>query len=266
MAKKQPKFQDIINGRISLLFFYLLLFAGVLWAERFARYRYDYIFRSMLPWLLPVLFALAAVAFTVLLALWLKGGKKDSGKLISLSFSLLLPIPLMAGFLFPWLTLFANGLQFFRLATELVFYAALGGFAGYIAYYKVCPAAAWMAGAATLDILALFYFYDRFLAPSSFILNTAEFGYLPGWAVALCLAGAVLLGCLMLRIVHSKKKLQPWHYLLPGALTVAVLLLNAWIPFEILPIRCMIYGSMALIGLWFLAWCILKKKKKGGFQ
>lgn len=262
MPKKEYKKQNIINGRISLLFFYLLILAVVLWAERTARYRYDLIFRPMLPWLLPVVFGVAAVCFAVLLGLWLKSGRKDSEKLISPSFLLLLPIPLMAGFICPWLTLFANGLQFFRLATELVFYAALGGFAGYIAYYKVSPAAAWLAGAATLDILALYYFYDRFLAPSSFILNTAEFGYLPQWVVALCLVGAAALGCLVLRIANAKKMLRPWCYVLPGGLTALLLLLNTWIPFGITPIRCMIFGGMALIGLWFLTWCLLKKQKK----
>ncbi|MBQ8892834.1 MAG: hypothetical protein IJ043_00315 [Clostridia bacterium] len=258
MAKKSIKKQDIINGRISLLFFYLLLLAGLLWLERFARYRYDLILRPMLPWLLPVLFGVAAAGFAVLLILWIKKGRKDSEKLFSLSFTLLLPIPLMAAFLLPWLADLAPGFQFFRLATDLVLYAAIGGFAGYIGYYTVGKPAAWLAAASTLDILALFYFYERFLTPSSFILNTSEFGYLPDFVVGLILMGVVAAANLLLQLF--KCGLRPYTFLLPAGLAVILLGLNALISFGITPIRWMIFGGMALIGVWYITWCVLKKK------
>lgn len=263
MAKKHVKQQDIINGRISLLFFGLLLYAGLLWLIRQARYRYDLIFRPMLPWLMPICFGAVAIAFLVLLILWLKGGRKESGKLISLPFLLSLLIPLMAAFFFPWLTLFANGLQFFRLATEVLFYAALGGFIGYIGSAKCGPAAGWLASAFTLDILALFYFYDRFLSPTSFILNTQEFGYMADWAVALILMGvAALWNLAVLLLTRKAGELKGWALLLPAALTLLLLGLTAFIPFGITPLRCMIFGGIGLIFAWYIAWCALKNKAK----
>lgn len=264
MTTKHTKKTDIINARISLLFFYLLLFAGVLWLERFARYRYDLIFRPMLIWLLPALFGVAAIAFTVLLILWIKKGKTDSNKVFSLPFLLLLPIPLMVGFLAPWLTLFTTGLQFYRLATEVVFYAALGGYIGYIGYYKVGSSALVAAEVYTLDILALFYYYDRFLSPSSFILNTDEFGYLDGWVVALILMAAVLAGNLIALPLSAKTapKLHPLALLLPGGLALLLLAVNGFFALPLLAVRIMIFGSITLIAAWFILWCVLKKRKK----
>ncbi len=264
MKKKHAKKLDIINGRISLLFFGLLLFAGVLWLERLARYRYDLIFRPMLIWLLPVLFGLTVAAFAVLMILWLKDGKKKDENLVDLRFFMALTIPLMAAFLFPWLTLFTTGLQFFRLATELVFYAALGGYAGYIGYHKVGSSAALLAGTLTLNILALTYYYERFLSPSSFILNTEEFGYLDGWIVALMLIAAVVAGNLLALLINRKQKvkLHPWAVLLHAGLTVVLLAVNAIFSLSILLIRIMIFGGITFMIAWYIAWCIHKKRKK----
>lgn len=264
MAKKHTRFQDTVNGRISLLFFYLLAFAGILWVERFARYRYDYIFRSMLPWLLPVLFGITAAFFIFLLIKWIKGGKQDSGSLFSVSFLMLLPLPLMAGFLLPWLTLFGSGLQFFRLATELVFYAALGGFAGYIGYYKAHPAAAVTAGTITLNCLALFYFYDRFLSPTAFILNSGNEG-LGEKTVALILAGIVVLGTLVALLFNRKPQFcaRPLTFMLPTTLTLVLLAVTAVTAatLRIVIVRWLVFGGMGSMILWFLVWCLLKKKK-----
>lgn len=264
MAKKHTRFQDTVNGRISLLFFYLLAFAGVLWTERFARYRYDYIFRPMLPWLLPILFGITAVFFIILFSKWHKGGKQDSGGLFSVSFLMLLPLPLMAGFLLPWLTLFGNGLQFFRLATELVFYATLGGFAGYIGYYKSHPAAAVMAGATTLNCLALFYFYDRFLSPTAFILNSGNTG-LGAQTVALILAGLVVLATLAALLFNRKPRFytRPFAFMLPSAFTLILLAVTAATisTLNVVIVRWLIFGGMGSMLLWYILWCVLKKKK-----
>lgn len=264
MSNKHIKKQDIVNGRISLLFFGLLLFGGVLWLIRTARYRYDLIFRSMLIWLLPVLFGCAAIAFTVSLILWLKNGKKKNEKLMDLPLLMGLTIPLMAAFLFPWLTLFLNGLQFFRLATELVFYAALGAYIGYIAYTRLDTQAIFPAASSTLLILALYYFYDRYLAPSSLILNTAEFGYLDGWVVALLLMAFIALTHLGALLFFRKtiEKLPTWMFLLPAGLTLVILTVTAFIPLPLLAVRITVFGGMGLIAVWYALWCVLKIRKK----
>ena len=261
MAKKNFKKHEIINSRISLLFFYLPVLAGVLWLERFARYRYDLILRHWLPWLLPTLFGAATLTFIGLLFLW-RRKKQENDRVFSLSFLMLLPLPLMAAFLLPWLADFMPGWQFFRLACELVFYASLGGFAAYIAYYKVGQSAAPMGGVLTVDILVLFYFYDRFLSPSSFILNTQEFGYLPDETVALILVALTAAVHLTLHVTTRKLQpaLRPAEQFVPAALTALLLLLNAFLPLGITPIRWMIFGGMSAIGVWFWVWCLLKKK------
>ncbi len=264
MSKKHLKKQDIINGRISLLFFCLLLFGGLMWLVRAARYRYDLIFRPMLIWLLPVLFGAAAIAFTVLLILRLRKGRPAEPKLVDLSFFLALTVPLMAAFLFPWLTLFANGLQFYSLATELVFYATLGGFIGYIGCAKVGNIALLPAVGTTLNILALYYFYARHLSPTSFFLNTEEFHYLDGWVIGLLLIALVAVAHLaaLLLLKKTVKALPAWSLLLPAGLTAALLAVHSFIELSILPVRITVFGGMGLIGVWYVAWCVLKKRKK----
>lgn len=261
---KHSKKQDIISGRISLLFFALLLFGGLLWLIRTARYRYDLVFRPMLIWLLPVLFGCAAIGFAVLLILWKKGGKKKNETLIDLPLLMGLMIPLMAAFLFPWLTLFLKGVQFYRLATELVFYAALGAYIGYLSHTRLGNQAIFTAASSTLQLLLLYYFYDRYLAPSSLILNTAEFGYLDGWVVALILIALVALSHLGALFFFRKavKKLPAWMFLLPAALTAIVLAVTALIRLPLLAVRITVFGTMGFIALWYLLWCLLKLRKK----
>lgn len=264
MSNKNIKKQDIINGRISLLLFALLLFGGLLWLIRTARYRYDLIFRPMLIWLLPVLFGCAAIAFAVLLILWRKGGKKKSEKLIGLPLLMGLMIPLMAAFLFPWLTLFLKGLQFFRLATELVFYAALGAYIGYLSHTRLGNQAIFTTASSTLQILVLYYFYDRYLAPSSLILNTAEFGYLDGKVVSLILIALITLLHLGALLFFRKtvEKLPAWMLLLPAGLTLIILAVTAFIRLPLLAVRITVFCGMGFIALWYLLWYLLKLRKK----
>lgn len=263
MASKHTKKYDIINGRISLLFFGLLLYAGLLWLIRAARYRYDLIFRPMLIWLLPVCFGLSAAAFGILLFLWLRSPTKETPKMMDLSFFLALTVPLMAAFLFPWLTLFTKGVQFFRLATELVFYATVGAYVGYIGYTRLKTPALLMAAGATLNSLCLYYFYDRFLSPSSFILNTAEFGYLSEWAVGLLLIALITLSHLAGLLVFKKtvRTLPSWALLLPAGLTIVVLALTAFLQLPLLAVRIAVFGTVGLTVLWYPVWCFLKKRK-----
>lgn len=264
MASKHTKHQDTVNGRISILFFALLLFGGLLWLIRSARYRYDLIFRPMLIWLLPALFGVIAVAFGILLAVWIKKGRPYSDKLVDLPFFIGLTVPLMAAFLCPWLTLFLNGLQFFSLATELVFYAALGGYIGYVAYCKLGSTAILPASAMTLNALTLYYFYSRHLAPSSMFLNTEEYHYLTGQTTGLLLIALIVLTHLAagLFLRKSVKMLPAWTFYAPAGLTIILLALHAFIELSLLPIRITVFGGMGLMVLWFILWSLLKKRKK----
>lgn len=273
MAKQKFRKQDLINGRISLLFFWLLALGGLLWLESKARYRYDLVVRHWLTWLLPTLFGVAALLFGVLLFFWFKGGKKESKRLFSLPFLMILPLTLMAAFILPWLMDLMPGWQFFQLGTKLVFYAAFGGFIGYIGYYNVGKSAGAMAAALTLDALLLFYFYDRFLAPSSWILNTSEFGYLPAGGVAIIMAAVILAVHLAVYFLlrKEKPKIRPVELLLPGLVAILALAMNTALPklvslfggtdpFGMTAIRWMIFGTIGAIGVWYIVWCVLKKK------
>ncbi len=264
MNNKHTSQKDLINGRISLLLFGLLLFGGLLWLIRTARYRYDLIFRPMLIWLLPVLFGCAAIGFLVLRSLWLKSGKTKSNKLLDLPLLMGLMIPLMAAFLFPWLTLFLKGVQFFRLATELVFYAALGAYIGYLSYTRLGNQAIFTTASSTLLLLILYYFYDRYLAPSSLILNTDEFGYLDGKVVSLILIALIVLSHLGALLFSRKtvEKLPAWMLFLPAGLTSIILVVTAFIPLPLLAVRLTVFGGMGFIAVWYLLWCLLKNRKK----
>ena len=273
MANKHAKKQDVINGRISLLFFWLVVLAGILWLERFSRYRYDLILRHWLPWLLPLLTVAAAGCFAFLLIRWIKKGKPCTDRLFTPTFVMLFPATLAIAFFLPWVMDFIPGWQFFRLGCELALFGFIGGYIGYISHCFVGRIAIPMAAALTADVLVLYYTYKRFLSPGSFILNTAEFGYLTAEGAAALLliaAGAVTLLALLAGR-KEPKGLKTWTLLLPWLLTVAALAVPVYLPvvlgwfnvadpFGINAVRGMVFGSLGAVSFWFILWSVLKKK------
>lgn len=266
MAKKELRRSDITNSRITILFFHLLLMGGLLWAERFAQYRYDYIFRGMLPWLLPVLFIAAAVPAVLLtLRICYKGDLRKE-KIFSLSFILYLLIPLLAAFLFPWLSLFGKGLQLFKLAASLVFHGCIGHFLAYISYRLVAPPAGMLAYFITGNALALTYFYQMYLSPASMILNSPEFGYLTPWGMVALLAG-LMIAALAVCLFMAKRKqfrLRAVALILPAILSLLLMAATLLFPaLSSLWVRILIFGSIGLEAIWWIGWCIALKFKKG---
>lgn len=266
MAKHQLKKNEIINSRITILFFHTLLIGAVLWAENFARYRYDYILRGMLPWLLPAALLCSIGVLGILIYRYFKQKQPREGAIFSLPFGIYMAIPFPAAFLFPWLTLFGKGLQLYKLAVLLVFLGVIGYFIAYVLYHKVRPAAALLAWEITANALALTYFYRMYLSPSRYILLGEEFGYLPIWSVALILCGLIAVA-LLITLVLAKNKafsLRSNALLLPAALSVVLLLattfLDAWL--SGLWIRILIFGGIGLMVLWLIIQCVLLKLKK----
>jgi hypothetical protein len=273
MAKKHVKKQDVINGRISLLFFWLVLLAGILWLERFARYRYDLILRHWLPWLLPALTVAAAGTFAFLLIRWIKKGKPCTDRLFSPSFVMLFPATLAIAFFLPWIMDFIPGWQFFRLGCELALFGFVGGYIGYISHCFVGRTAIPLCAALTADVLVLYYMYKRFLFPGSFILTTAEFGFLTsnGAAALLLTATAAVTAAAWWSLRKEPKPLPMWVAGLPWLLTVLALALPIYLPdvlglfgmedpFGINAVRGIIFGSLGTISAWFILWSVLKKK------
>ncbi len=267
MAKRELNKKEILNTRISLLFFYTLVLCGLLWAENFARYRYDYIFRNMLPWLLPIFGAAALGLLAYFVVDYFRQNSRKNPKVLSPSFRIYLALPLPGIFLFPWLTLFGNGLQLFKLALSLILYGLVGYFIAFILYHYIKPAAALLTYAVTGNILILTYFYKMYLAPSRYILLGAEYGYLTSWGMAIVLAVllAVLTALCCFFGRDSALRLPQKVLLLPAGLTLLLLIL--WLALDPLLsgvwIRVLLFSGLGLQGLWLMAVCIwLNLKKK----
>ncbi len=266
MAKHSSKKGEIRSTRITLMFFQTLLLSLLLWAENSAYYRFDYIFRGMLPWFLPMA-SILSIALLIYLTQYRKR-QKDAEKpqVFSPAFAIILALPLPAIFLFPWLSTFGKGLQLFKLSVLLVFWGVMAYFIGYLLYQLIRPAAALLCGSIAANALALTYFYRMYLSPSRYILNAEEFGYLPGWAVALILCG--ILGILLLVALYiSRAKtyaLAKPILIAPAGFTVLILLFTTiadpWLSGQW--IRILIFGGIGLMIGWLIFHCILFKLKK----
>ncbi len=262
----QPKTDKVLfSSRASLLFFWCLLMIPLIYAERFARYRYDYIFRGMLPWLMPLLIALFCALFAFLLIRWWRKGRPQEQQIFSTPFILyLLAAPLLA-LLFPYLVLNALGLNVFKLVTDLVLFSFFGYFAAYLLYYIVKPSMAALAVLVTLcGALTGFYFRFYFSA-SSPMLTTNEYHYLPAWSAALILGGILLALLLLWRLLPrfralSRFRLSFLQTLLPPALSLIFLSLALfWLPGIVL--SGLFFGQLALQILWLALFVALKKMK-----
>lgn len=266
MAKHSSKKGEIRSTRITLMFFQTLLLSLLLWAENSAYYRFDYIFRGMLPWFLPI----ASILSITLLIFLVQRCKRQKGneptQVFSPAFKVLLALPLPAIFLFPWLSDFGKGLQLFKLSVLLVFLGVVAYFIGYLLYHWIRPAAALLCGSIAANALALTYFYRMYLAPSRYILNAAEFGYLPIWATALILCG--ILGILLLVALYINRRktftLAKPILVAPAGFTLLILLFTTiadpWLSGTW--IRILIFGGIGLMVGWLIFNCILFKLKK----
>lgn len=266
MAKHSSKKGEIRSSRISLMFFHTLLLSLLLWLENFAYYRFDYIFRGMLPWLLPIATVLS-VGLLIFLALrYKKQIPTEQLRVFSPAFAVLLALPLPALFFVPWLSTFGKGLQLFKLAVLLLFLSVLAYFIGYLLYQLVRPSTALLCGSITANTLALTYFYRMYLSPSRYILHAAEFGYLPAWAVALILCW--ILGSLLLVALYINRTktygLAKSIFVAPAGFTALLLLFTTiadpWL--SGLWIRILIFGSIGLQILWLIINCVLLKIKR----
>ncbi len=266
MAKHSSKKNEIRSSRISLMFFQTLLLSLLLWAENFAYYRFDYIFRGMLPWFLPIATFLSIALLVFLVQRRKRQTETEQMRVFSPAFGVVLALPLPAIFLFPWLASFGKGLQLFKLAVLLVLAGVVSYFIGYLLYQLVRPAAALLCGSIAANGLALTYFYRMYLSPSRYILNAAEFGYLPIWATALILCG--ILGILLLIVLYiNRAKAYPLAksiFVAPAGFTalllIAVTIADPWL--SGLWIRILIFGGIGLQVLWLIINCVLLKIKK----
>lgn len=263
MAKHSAKKNEIRSSRLTLSFFHCLLLCGLLWLENFAYYRFDYIFRGMLPWILPIAFLLSSALLVVLLRF---KRKDETPKVFSKGYLTYLALPLPALFLFPWLASFGKGLQLYKIAVILLLIGVIAYFIGFLLYQLIRPAAVLLCSVITANAMALTYFYRMYLSPARYILNAEEFGYLPAWAAALILCGILgifLLGALYFN--HLKHWVQKPLLVAPTAFTALLLLFTTvadpWLSGSW--IRILLFGGIGLMVLCLILHCVwlcLKKK------
>ncbi|MBR2013540.1 MAG: hypothetical protein IJ995_04945 [Clostridia bacterium] len=266
MAKHSSKKAEVRSTRITLMFFYTLLLSLLLWAENFAYYRFDYIFRGMLPWFLPIASILSIALLIFLVQRRKKQKEAETPQLFSPAFMVVLAAPLPAIFLFPWLSTFGKGLQLFKLSVLLVFLGVVAYFIGYLLYHWIRPAAALLCGSIAANGLALTYFYRMYLSPSRYILNAAEFGYLPDWAAMLILCG--ILGILLLIALYINRAkafaLAKPILVAPAGFTSLILLFTTvadpWLSGSW--IRILLFGGIGLMICWLIIQCIFFSIKK----
>ncbi|MBQ7934780.1 MAG: hypothetical protein IJ333_00280 [Clostridia bacterium] len=262
MAKKQMNQQDTLNGRISILFFYSVLMCLFLWAERFAHYRYDYVFRKMLPWVLPVLLCLC-VAGLVWLLLKTRRQKDTKEKVFSASFGAYLMVAPTMAVLLPLLSYLGQGVQLFKLATEAVFYLLIGYFIAYTVYYKVKPAAGLLAWAVALQVALVIYFYEMQLSPATGILNAPEFGYLTPVGSALvtgALVAVITVGVYLLGKV-DRSWMKKWIATIPAVLSVLFLAVTVIVSFSFQVRLILLLSFIGLQVIWFAVSCFLIREK-----
>ena len=263
MAKKQMNKKDVLNGRFSILFFYSLLMCLFLWAERTARYRYDYVFRLMLPWVMPILLVLCIGGFVYLVLL--AGRKKDAmERLFSPAFGAYLLVAPIMGLFLPLLSYFGVGLQLFKLATEAAFYLLIGHFIAYLAYYLIKPVMGLLGWLIALQSALGVYFYERQLSPATGILNAPEFGYLSAPVSALItgvLISFVALGAFWLGKVE-RFKLKPLLILVPTGLWELFLLVHVLFSFSYTVRLILLLSVVGIQVLFFGTFCVLYRKKK----
>ena len=266
MAKHAKNNLEILSARISLVFFNCLLMGLLLYAERFARYRYDYVFRRMLPWLMPLLIFIAAAVFAVLLFRYYRGKKQAESRIFTIPFILyLLVAPLMA-LIFPYLVLTGVGLNVFKLVTFLVFCAYLDYFTAFVVYYTLNPALSALCWLITADCVAFCYYFELYFSASAPIMNAPEYHYLSPKACMPVVTGILLTvyliwltGC---RFSRFRVFRLSWYIpAVPLALTACALAVLAFFSLSSVVKTALYYGTLGAMVLWFIMICVIKKKK-----
>ena len=233
MSKKQPSNQELIHSRISILFFYTLAMSGLLWLLQRARYRYDLIFRQMLPWLLPVALVLCVGGFVWCLTA-ARRQKEPGDKVFSPAFGAYLLVAPGCSFALLLLSYLGKGIEHFGLAGEASFYLLLGLFVAYILYYKAHNGAGLLCGGITLQVALVVYFYRRQLSPATGFLNLPEYGYLSPAVSALIIGLLVagVSGVLALLGRVRRFRLPRWQYFTAAGLGLLYLVLTVLVPFS----------------------------------
>ncbi len=256
---------DRFSIRATITVFWMAFLCVLLAAENFAHYRYDYVFRQYLPYVLPVLAGLAAVGLIVTLVLCFCRKRKEPERVINLPFVVCLLVPLVLTLGVPACVLRGVGLNIFKLTTELLFYFDIGYFVAFVLYYLRSPAAGARTLFATLCGLVPICYYVVYCSPSAPIMMSVQYAYLTPVAAAVVFALALFVVLVVLWILQKCKRRfhQPtWYVLVPFILSGITLFCLAFLPVTSDVFAAVAYGNLALQVVLLVITCLLKKTKK----
>lgn len=256
---------ELFSLRATILIFWCAFLSLLLLAENFAHYRYDYIFRRYLPYVLPVLAGLALAGLILAVALMLCRKGEPSAKVIDLPFTVYLLIPLVMTFGLPACVMSGVGLNIFKLTTQLIFYFLIGYTLAYLLYYLRHPAAGAHTIMGTLFGLVPICFYIVYCSPSAPIMMSVQYAYLTPVAAAFVFSAALLLAELMHLFLGKIKKRfrQPiWCSIVPFILSVITLFGLVFLPLNSDAFAGLAYGNLALQAAFLVVACLLKKIRK----
>lgn len=250
--KKPAKRIKPISRRLIVLPCFCLLAGVLLWLARFARYRYQYVFRDFLPVILPAFAGAVLIAWIVLLILRLRG--KSGGAVFSTDFLLFLLGELFLVPALPCLTLFSPIPILFRIVSFLTLLLICGGAISYALWHLRAKPLGAFAGAVTLD-LAAFLFYDRlYTDPAAAILSTAR-GF-PAENTAVIGSGVFLLVIFLALFLAGKKNAAVFgmpfrRVFLSAAIAFSGILLCRFLPALSYIWRWAIPGILILTAIFF---------------
>lgn len=264
-SKKGMTKLERFSLRATLLLLWCAFLGGLLWAERFAYYRYDYIFRLYLPYVLPAFAGLTLIGFVVAVLLLVKGKKPERERLVNLPFVIVLLVPLLLAFGLPACVMYGVGLNIFKLTTLLVFWFGMGYFISYLLYFLHSPAAAVRGISATLFSLVPWCYYAVYRSPSAAIMMSVQYKYLTPTGAAVAFSAGLLavhLVGLLLGKMQKRFRTPRWVNWVAFALSVICLFALNWLPLGADEFLWLALGNLALQMAFLAVACLLKKTVK----
>ena len=261
MSNSKFNKSELFNGRLSVLFFWSLLMAALLWAEReiWGR-RPSLIFREMLPWLMPIVFGVFAIVL-ILLAIFWKKGKTRTDKFFSVPFLVYLTAaPFLAAFL-PWSAIFFPADQLFGYILDVLFIGLIGYFIGYIFFATISRAAGLLAGYSTLCAAILAGYHQIYINSGNAFLSI---DYYPNEKLAAFAIAVILLAVAFALLIGASKKklsLKKPAILIPFGVTALIMLTSAFFRSQI-PIAArewLALGGIAALALWLIGRTVYDK-------
>ena len=263
MSKTKLNKQEIFTTRMLILLMACIGAGGLMWLERMANYRMDYIFRHHMGLIMPLLSILVLALFIIVLIRWLKR-EEEEACVMSRGFALYLSVAPLLAVLLPALSLLGKHEQLFSMATELMGIAFIAYFLAPLFYILRSPAAAGLCVLTDLAVIFFVYFFRIYYAGTSFFLAGSDLMQLTDWGCFLIMTLlSVGLYCGWLFLCKKKPAFATHRVfgLLPFSLGLAAMLTLCIHPFTAL-VRTILFWSVLGLQTLFGIIFIFQKRKK----